>query len=264
MRPFRALLLHLPSLCSDLSQRTCPVHRSKGRLRRHNAIFSGRSRGCLRIEARRSSHQGHPAGDSPAARRLPARSATSRPLSMARSRPLKRQVFKVKPVDESRNLGFVGFGKLHLVATRRTAPPKSTAGFPLQRIASGSRFSSTSCAGRITANAHRKTGGSDTLRKDLRRRSRQPRPNHRVPDRFPRYPIASHSNSSVLPADKVSEIDKITSSLAGSHYNEGVAGSGITDRVLAVYRNAGFLDASLDNLNPALTSTPTPAGTRQI
>jgi outer membrane protein assembly factor BamA len=55
-------------------------------------------------------------------------------------------------------------------------------------------------------------------------------------------------------ADKVSEISKITSSLAGSRYNEGVTGSGITDRILAVYRDAGFLDASLDNLTRAITA----------
>ncbi|HMH15885.1 MAG TPA: POTRA domain-containing protein [Edaphobacter sp.] len=58
-------------------------------------------------------------------------------------------------------------------------------------------------------------------------------------------------------ADHTAEIAKITSSLAGSRYTESLGGSSITGRILAVYRNSGFLDASLDNLNRAI-STPAP------
>jgi outer membrane protein assembly factor BamA len=58
-------------------------------------------------------------------------------------------------------------------------------------------------------------------------------------------------------ADHTAEIAKIISSLAGSRYTEGLGGSSITGRILAVYRNSGFLDASLDNLNRAI-STPAP------
>jgi outer membrane protein insertion porin family len=53
--------------------------------------------------------------------------------------------------------------------------------------------------------------------------------------------------------DQMSEIGKIMLSLEGSHYNEGLNGSAITDRILDVYRNAGFLDSSIDHPNRTIT-----------
>ncbi len=58
-------------------------------------------------------------------------------------------------------------------------------------------------------------------------------------------------------ADHTDEIAKIASSLAGSRYTEGLGKSSITGRILAVYRDTGFLDASLDNLNRTI-NTPAP------
>jgi outer membrane protein assembly factor BamA len=58
-------------------------------------------------------------------------------------------------------------------------------------------------------------------------------------------------------ADHSAEVAKITSALAGSRYTEGLGRSSITNRVLAVYRDTGFLEASLDNLNRTI-NTPTP------
>jgi outer membrane protein assembly factor BamA len=82
------------------------------------------------------------------------------------------------------------------------------------------------------------------------------KPNRTIEYRVDSPDIRLHSfRLEGVSADKVSEIDKITSSLAGSQYNEDVAG--ITDRVLAVYRNAGYLDASLGNVTRAIIS-PTP------
>jgi len=165
-------------------------------------------------------------------------------------------IFKVKPVDESRTLA-VGFENFiwwqhdELTAEIHRRVPLFNGSLPeagsLQQAVQDAlqqMLTEKHVAATLSAKIYDAALG---------------KPNRTIEYRIDSPDIQLHSfQLEGISADKVSEIDKITSSLAGSHYNEGVSGSAITDRVLAVYRNAGFLDASLDNLTRAI-STPAPA-----
>lgn len=48
-------------------------------------------------------------------------------------------------------------------------------------------------------------------------------------------------------------VNKVTDALAGQRYREGIAGKGAIDSILAVYRNAGYLDASLGQFDRSIT-----------
>jgi len=58
-----------------------------------------------------------------------------------------------------------------------------------------------------------------------------------------------------VPLDLSPQIDKLTAALAGSPYRQGVAGNGLTQNILNVYRDAGYLDASFDHLDRVIDST---------
>ena len=165
-------------------------------------------------------------------------------------------VFKVKPVDESRTLeagfeNFIWWQRDELVAEIHRRVPLFNGSLPeagtLQQYVQDAlqqMLTEKQVKASLSARIYDAAPG---------------RPTRTIEYRIESPDIRLHSfQIEGISADKVEEISKITSSLAGSRYNEGMAGSGITDRILAVYRNAGFLDASLDNLTRAI-STPAPA-----
>jgi outer membrane protein assembly factor BamA len=164
-------------------------------------------------------------------------------------------VFKVKPVDPSRTLA-VGFANFiwwphdELTAEVHRRVPLFNGSLPeagslqqavqdaLQQMLTGKQV-----AAKLSAKIYDAAPGNPTRTLEYRIES---------PD------IRLHSfKLEGVSADRTSEIGQITSSLAGSQYNEGVRGSGIADRILDVYRNAGFLDVSLDHLSHTI-ATPEP------
>jgi outer membrane protein assembly factor BamA len=66
--------------------------------------------------------------------------------------------------------------------------------------------------------------------------------------------IRSFKLDNVAPAQS-EQMTKITSALAGSLYKEGSTGRGFTDSILTVYRNAGYLEASIEDLNSVITQS---------
>lgn len=163
-------------------------------------------------------------------------------------------IFKVKPVDESRTLvagfeNFVWWSHDDLIAEVHRRVPLFNGSLPeagsLQQTVQDAlqqMLAEKHIEAKLSAKIYDAAPG---------------KPNRTIEYRIDSPDIRLHSfQLEGISADKISEIDKITSSLAGSRYNEDTAG--ITDRILSVYRNAGFLDVSLDNLTHAI-STPTPA-----
>lgn len=164
-------------------------------------------------------------------------------------------IFKVKPVDESRTLA-VGFENFiwwqhdELTAEIHRRVPLFNGSLPeagtlqqsvqdaLQQMLTEKQLTAT-----LSAKIYDAMLGSPTRTINYRIES---------PD------IQLHSfKLEGVSTEKAGEINKIISSLAGSRYNEGLNGSAVTDRVLAIYRDAGFLDASLDHLTRTITA-PTP------
>jgi outer membrane protein insertion porin family len=160
-------------------------------------------------------------------------------------------VFKVKPVDESRTL-IVGFENLiwwqheELIAEVHRRVPLFNGSLPeagslqqavqdaLQQMLTEKQIAAT-----LSAKIYDAVPGSPARTIEYRIES---------PD------IQLHSiKLEGISQDQMSEISKIMLSLEGSHYNEGLNGSSITDRILGVYRNAGFLDSSIHHTNRTIT-----------
>ena len=164
-------------------------------------------------------------------------------------------VFKVKPADPERMLAvgfenFIWWQPEELTAEVHRRVPLFNGSLPeagsLQQAVQDAlqqMLTEKQVAAKLSANIYDAAPGSPTRSIEYRIES---------PD------IQLHSlRLEGVSADHTEEIAKITSSLAGSRYTEGLGKSSITGRILAVYRDTGFLDASLDNLNRTI-NTPAP------
>jgi outer membrane protein assembly factor BamA len=71
----------------------------------------------------------------------------------------------------------------------------------------------------------------------------------------PEIRIRSFALEGVTPSPQSAQVDKLLASLKNTAYDEGIAGASAADRVLTIYRNAGYLDAALANVNRTISSS---------
>jgi len=160
-------------------------------------------------------------------------------------------VYKVKPVDESRTLAvgfenFVWWQHDELTAEIHRRVPLFNGSLPeagsLQQAVQDAlqqMLTEKQVAATLSAKIYDAIPG---------------RPARTIEYRIESPDIQLHSiKLEGISQDQMSEIGKIMLSLEGSHYNEGLNGSSITDRILGVYRDAGFLDSSIDHPNRTIT-----------
>jgi outer membrane protein insertion porin family len=71
----------------------------------------------------------------------------------------------------------------------------------------------------------------------------------------PEIRIRSFALQGVAPSPQSAAVDKLLAALKNTPYDEGIAGASASGRILAIYHNAGYLDASLANVNRTINTS---------